>query len=291
MLSWILIISLIALTIIVAVASCYIIFSGITTKEYNYVQLEVNPRVEFVCDKKFNVVSYQPLNNDARIVLSDLDLIGLDVDKASTIFLDECAKTGYIKVDGLDNSTNITVVDGITQALDVHITQEVYNYYRNNEIMSIVTETYEDRNMFDEKVKNKVSCINKYKLLSTIIEKDKTQDFKKLKKLSEASLVELVAEEHKNNPYIPTEEEKLTKQKLIMNNAETYNTHKKCISNYSQQEFSELFSKYQKLSGKKYFNNYKQEYINWQNNNTLWQLFIFIKQKGDVSNIYRLCLL
>lgn len=263
------IISLIALAIIVGIASCYIILSGITTKEYNYVQLEVNPRVEFVCDKKFDVVSVQPLNNDARIVLSDLDLIGLDVDKASTIFLDECAKTGYLKVNGLNNSTNITVVDGITQALDVHVTQEIYKYYRENEILSVVTETYEDRNMFDEKIKNKVSCTNKYKLLTTIVEKDNSQDFNKLKKLSEAKLVELVAEEHRNNPYIPTEEEKSLKQKLIENNAETYNTHKKCITNYSQQEFSKLFSKYQKLSGKKYFNNYKQEYINWQNDNTL----------------------
>ncbi len=263
------IIALIALTIIVGIASCYIIFSGITTKEYNYVQLEVNPRIEFVCDKKFDVVSVQPLNDDARIVLADLDLIGLDVDKASTIFLDECAKTGYIKVNGLDNSTNITIVDGITQALDVHVTQEIYNYYRDNEILSIVTETYEDRSMFDEKIKNKVSCANKYKLLTTITEKDSSQDFEKLKKLSEAKLVELVAEEHKNNPYIPTEKEKSIKQKLIENNAKTYNTHKKCISNYSQQEFSELFNKFQKLSGKKYFSNHKQEYINWQNNHTL----------------------
>ena len=263
------IISLIALAIIVGVTCCYIVFSGITTKEYNYVQLEVNPRVEFICDKRFDVVSVQPLNQDARIVLSDLDLIGLDVDQASTIFLDECAKTGYIQVNGLNNSTNITVVDGITQALDVHVAGEVYKYYRDNEILSVVTETYEDRNMFDEKVKNKVSCANKLKLLNTIIEKDNTQDFQKLKKLKEADLVELVAEEHKNNPFIPTEEEKETKKQLIENNAETYNTHKKCISNFSKQEFSKLFDKHQKLSGKRYFTNHKQEYINWQNNHTL----------------------
>ena len=263
------IVSLIALALIVGVASCYIIFSGITTKEFNYIQLEVNPRVEFVCDKKFNIVSVQPLNADARIVLADLDLIGLDADKATAIFLDECAKTGYIKVDGIDNSTNITVVDGITQALDVHITQEVYKFYQDNEILSVVTETYEDRNMFDEKIKNKVSCTNKNKLLTTIVEKDNTQDFKTLKKLSEAKLVELDANEHKANPFVPTTEEKITKQKLVDSNADIYNTHKKCISNYSQQEFSKIFNKHQKLSGKKYFNNHTKEYNNWQLNRTL----------------------
>ena len=262
------IISIIALIIIVGTACCYIIFSGITTKEYNYVQLEVNPRVEFICDKKFDIVSVQPLNADARIVLSDLNLIGMNADKAATVFLDECAKTGFIKVNGIDNSTNITVVDGITQALDVHITQKVYKYYLDNEILSVVTETYEDRNMFDEKIKNKVSCTNKYKLLTTIIEKDNSQDFEQLKKLRESKLVELVAEEHKAKPFVPTDEEKTLKQNLIKNNSSIYNTHKKCISNYSQQEFSKLFNKHQKLSGKNYFNNYTKQYNNWQQTNT-----------------------
>ena len=258
------IISIIALIIIVGTACCYIIFSGITTKEYNYVQLEVNPRVEFICDKKFDIVSVQPLNADARIVLSDLNLIGMNADKAATVFLDECAKTGFIKVNGIDNSTNITVVDGITQALDVHITQKVYKYYLDNEILSVVTETYEDRNMFDEKIKNKVSCTNKYKLLTTIIEKNNSQDFEQLKKLRESKLVELVAEEHKAKPFVPTDEEKTLKQNLIKNNSSVYNTHKKCISNYSQQEFSKLFNKHQKLSGKNYFNDYTKQYNNWQ---------------------------
>ena len=66
-----------------------------------------------------------------------------------------------------------------------------------------------------------------------------------------------------------SKEEKETKKQLIESNAETYNTHKKCISNFSKQEFSKLFDKHQKLSGKRYFTNHKQEYINWQNNHTL----------------------
>ena len=57
------IISLLFIFAVVISAVAFIIFSGITAKDYNYVQLEVNPRVEFVCDKYFNVVSVRPLND------------------------------------------------------------------------------------------------------------------------------------------------------------------------------------------------------------------------------------
>ncbi|MGN0960976.1 MAG: hypothetical protein ACI4PF_02110, partial [Christensenellales bacterium] len=129
------IISLILLAIVIAGAILTIILSGITAKDYNYVQLEVNPKVEFICDKKFKVVSVAPLNDDARIVLSDLNLVGNEIDEAATIFLDECAKTGYLDVNGIDNAINVTVLDGLTQALDVHIMRSVYDYFKKNEIM------------------------------------------------------------------------------------------------------------------------------------------------------------
>ena len=55
------IICIIAIIILVAGTSAFIIFSGLIAQDYNYVQLEVNPKIEFLCDKKFNVVSVYPL--------------------------------------------------------------------------------------------------------------------------------------------------------------------------------------------------------------------------------------
>lgn len=258
------IISLIVILVIIATAIGYIIISGIVAKGYNYVQIEVNPRVEFLCDKKFDVVSAYPLNEDAKIILSDLNLVGLDIEDATTLFIDECARCGYIDVDGLNNATNITVIDGITQALDVHIVQDVYNYFRKNTIMSVVTETYEDRSMFDAKKKNKINCSNKYKLITTLIEKDNNYKIDDLKKLSEVELVDLVKEKHNNNPFVTTQELINIKQELKNNNIEKYAHHITTISSNSQKEFSTLFDKHQRLSGKKYLNNFTKEYLNWQ---------------------------
>lgn len=258
------IISLILIAVIIIGAGLTIVLSGLTAKDYNYVQIEVNPRVEFVLDKKHKVVSVAPLNDDARIVLSDLNLIDKDIKDATTIFLDECAKTGYIDVNGINNATNVTVVDGLTQALDVHVMQAVYKYFKENEIMSAVTESYEVRKLFDEKKENNVYCVNKYKLITTLDEVREDLDFNTLKKMNEVSLIDLVASTHKSNPYIPSAEEISSKQTLIENNKNKYNTHKKAITHNTQKEFSELFDDFQKLCIKKYQQDFEKEYALWQ---------------------------
>lgn len=258
------IIYLIIVGVIVVGIILTIIFSGITARDYNYVQLEVNPKVEFLCDKKFKVVSVAPLNEDARIVLSDINLIGKDIDQASKLFLDECAKTGYLNINGVNNSANITVVDGLTQALDVHVMQGVYNYFTQNEILASITETYESRSMFDKKKARDICCVNKYKLITTIDQVRDDLDFGTLKNMNEVSLIDLVANNHKNNPYIPTEEEIKTKQTLIEQNKKEYNTHMSAITNNTQREFSKLLSDFQKTSGKKYQQDFEKQYMKWQ---------------------------
>lgn len=260
------IICLILVAVIVVGSALTIILSGTTAGDYNYVQLEINPRVEFICDKKFKVVSVAPLNDDARIVLTGLDLIDKDIKQASSIFLDECAKTGYIDVNGVDNATNVTVVDGLTQALDVHVMQSIYKYFKDNEIMASVTETYEDRKMFDGKKENDVCCVNKFKLATTISEVRKDSDFQTLKKMNEVTLIDIVVDNHKNSPFTPTEEEIAIKQTLIEKNKNIYDTHKKAITKNTQREFSKLFEDFQKSSIKEYQQDFVKQYTIWQEN-------------------------
>lgn len=260
------IISLISIVIVIGIVIAYIIITGMVAQKFNYVQLEINPRIDFICDRRFDVIYVRPLNHDAEIVLSDLDLIGLNIEDASTTFLNECAKCGFIDVNGIDNATNITVIDGITQALDVHVTQNIYNYFRKNEIMGAVIETYEDRSMFDAKKKYNVPCSNKFKLITTIIEFNPSYTIKELNELSEVELVDIVITQHQDNPYQSSKELISEKNKLIQDNQQKYDNHMKSISSNSQKEFSELFNDFQKLSGKKYYENFEKEYINWQKN-------------------------
>lgn len=259
------IISLILIITIVICTCIFIVFSGITAKDFNYVLLEVNPKVEFVCDKDFQVVSVKPLNEEAEILLSNLNYTGMQVDMASVDFINECAKLGYIDVDGNDNAVNITVIDGITQALDVHVTREVYNYLKKKEIMCAVVENYEDRSMFDRKKENKICCANKYKLITTLVDRNETYKLEHLRKLSEEELIDIVANEHKSEPYKSSEELTEKKEKLLSENKDKYEKHINSITEGSQKEFSEIFDKYQKTSTQKYMQNFNKEYSEWHN--------------------------
>ena len=259
------VICLIFIGVILLSAVGYIIFSGITANEYNYVLLEINPKIEFLCDKNFKVVSYRPLNDDAEILLTGVEYKGMDITDASCDFLDVCCRAGYIDVDGEDNAVNITIIDGITQALDVHVTQSVYTFFRENEILCAVVENYEDRNMFDEKNKNQVCCANKYKLIKTMQTYLPDKSIEELNKLSEVELLDMINNIHSEYSFDPTDEQVELKTKLIDFNREKYNDHMNKITTKSQQEFAPKFEKFQKTKAQDYMINFDNSYTSWQN--------------------------
>ena len=228
------IISLIVIAVLIAGVVTLIFLLGIIPNKYNYIQFEVNPKVEFICDKKYNVISYNPLNSDGEIILSDCDYIGKSIEDVTTLFLDDCAKLGYIDVNGIDNALNITIIDGITQALDSRVTECAYNFFKDNEIMGIVVENYEDRKTFDEKKENNVICSNKYKLIKTMSKQPNYPSMEELKKLSEKELLELVVNKHNEFPFIPDQSLISKKQQLLSNNEDKYNKHIKSINPLSQ---------------------------------------------------------
>lgn len=259
------IICLIIIGVILLSAVGYIIFSGITANEYNYVLLEINPKIEFLCDKNFKVVSFRPLNYDAEVLMVGVEYKGMDIKDATSDFVDICARAGYIDVDGQDNALNITIIDGITQALDVHVTQNIYSHLRKQEILCAVVENYEDRHMFDEKKKNQVCCANKYKLIKTMQTYLPDKSTNELNKLSEVELIDIVNNIHSEYSFEPTEEQIELKTKLIDFNREKYNEHMKKITDKSQQAFSSKFDEFQKNKAQSYMINFDKSYTTWQN--------------------------
>lgn len=272
------IISLLFVGVVLLSAIGFIIFSGITANEYNYVQLEINPRVEFLCDKNFKVVSVRPINEDAEIILTGVEYKGMDISNACVDFIDICARAGYIDVDGSNNAVNITVIDGITQALDVHVTQKINNYFKDNEILCAVIENYEDRNMFDKKKESNVCCPNKYKLMETMHEIMPDKSLEDLAKNSEVELIDILNDIHSEYTFEPTHEQIELKTKLIDFNREKYNAHKEKITNSSLAKFSTTYEKFQKNEGKKFAENFEKSYINWQNKQISWQQVVWLWQ-------------
>ena len=75
-----------------------------------YVSVDINPSIEFVVDDDDVVESYVFLNEDAAILCSDLDFVGMNVDDAIELFVEAATAAGYIDPDGDDNAVLITVL-------------------------------------------------------------------------------------------------------------------------------------------------------------------------------------
>jgi len=109
------------------------------------VTLSINPEVTFaVSDNK--IMSVSSMNEDADILLSDVDLVGMDVDVASSLFVEMATDNGYIDEDSEDNEVTVEIIteDG-EEDLENSIKDKINSYLRNKGIScKINSETFEE---------------------------------------------------------------------------------------------------------------------------------------------------
>ncbi len=77
----------------------------------SYTALDINPSIEFLTDEDDMVISIDLVNEDAVIVAADLELVGLHIDEAIEIYLNQAIELGYIDVDSEENIITVTVDD------------------------------------------------------------------------------------------------------------------------------------------------------------------------------------
>ncbi|QWB95739.1 hypothetical protein KHQ89_07350 [Mycoplasmatota bacterium] len=82
-------------TLVVVMVAC----SGSISASETYVTVDINPSVELVINQREKVIYVNALNEDAEVLLMDLDLIGLDVDEAMDLIIEKSIALGYIDVD------------------------------------------------------------------------------------------------------------------------------------------------------------------------------------------------
>lgn len=74
----------------------------------SYITIDINPSVQLVLNGKEEVVEVVALNEDADIILSGLDLVGLSVEDATEDIINSATETGYIDEYGDDNEIVVT---------------------------------------------------------------------------------------------------------------------------------------------------------------------------------------
>ncbi len=98
------------LTLATATVMGLSIFGGCSSASADlsgYVALDINPSVEFLTDKDGKVASVRAVNEDAMVLLSDLDLKGKDIKIAVKIVAESCEEIGFINEANADVSITV----------------------------------------------------------------------------------------------------------------------------------------------------------------------------------------
>jgi len=106
--------------------------------EDSYVTLDINPSIELIVSPQDKVIYANPLNEDAEVLLVELDLIGMDLDEAIDLIIATSIELGYISVDE-DTETYVSVT---TINPDDAVQERVKNMVKEH-----VNKAFENRGM------------------------------------------------------------------------------------------------------------------------------------------------
>lgn len=75
----------------------------------SYVSISINPDIELAVNSSDVVREVITVNEDADILVSDLNLVGMTIEEASDAIVEEAIETGFIDEYGTDNEVIVTV--------------------------------------------------------------------------------------------------------------------------------------------------------------------------------------
>ena len=243
-------------------------FSGVVNGEYNYVKVEVNPKVEFLTDKNDKIISVFPVNAEAKELLINENFIGQNVKDGAKKFVELCVLSNYIDVEKENNAVKLTIVSDLMQNLDVKIYSEIKKYFINNEIKSVIVENKDDLEIFKQAKKYGVSN-NKFVLMQSVCNLYPDTTLEENSKLSEKELLKKIKtgfDTLENNVLTFTNEELNNKTKLLELNKAKINHHNENITNKSISEFVKEYNEYEKEHKSNFEKSFNSQYKNWEEN-------------------------
>ncbi len=105
--------------------------NGVTN--YSYVILRINPEVEFAVDEEEMVREVTGLNEDADILITDLELIGKNVDEATKIVINEAEEMGLLDEDinleviNDDEDRRLDLEEKLSESIEKHVRERAFN--------------------------------------------------------------------------------------------------------------------------------------------------------------------
>lgn len=166
-----------ALTLMVGGGAGYMAYQN--TLPVSTISFDVNPSVELKVNRAERVISATPLNEDAVIILSDMDLKNVDLDVAVNALIGSMVKNGYVSQ--VKNSILISVDSKNTQQsqqLQQKLTGEVNALLDAYSVEgAVLSQTVtEDERLMNLAKENNIS-LGKAALVDMVVSQDDTMTF------------------------------------------------------------------------------------------------------------------
>ena len=187
----------------VAAAACILFTAGFVGVPYygnnfvpdSRVDIDVNPGVEIVTNKKNKVLEVQSTNKDGEIVIDGMDLKNTELKVAVNALIGSMVQKGYI----VDNSTGIlvTVRNGDpdkAQKVKEEVLDDInFALYKNDLKANVMNQTLTDTVDVSKFAKENNISIGKVVFVLNLAAKDNSLDAKELAKMKISEIAELVA--------------------------------------------------------------------------------------------------
>jgi hypothetical protein len=186
---------------LVAACLCMIMLAGGTYTYQNgkvdsVIGIDVNPSVELSVNRKNKVISAKALNQDAELIMQDMDLKGVDLKVAVNAVIGSLVTHGYL--DDLDNAILVTVSnDSIRKAsvLRSSVVDDIQNTLEEKQLKAKVI----DQQVIEEDVVKKLAdkydiSYGKAYFLKELIEQNASLSMEDMKKLAPMTMEEISKE-------------------------------------------------------------------------------------------------
>ena len=193
-----------------------------TLDEYKYVTLKINPSIDFVVNEDDEVEEVIPTNEDAEIVVSDLDLKSMPITEAIDAYVEAVVETGYIDPEEVDNEVTVEVVteEEDTEDYGKTIRDRINRYFQNNGIFdSAVIANIDEYLVKAEALGIPVEDLplGKVKAIVVALENNPDLDMNELIEMSVGEIIQLISGRAKENNVNATlrDEFKLAQEALM----------------------------------------------------------------------------
>lgn len=174
-----------ALVIMVVVGTNYLGGnSSESAKVDTIVQLDVNPSIEIKLNTENKVAEVLALNDDAKVILDDMDLTNTNINTTVNALMGSMLKHGYLN--DLANSMLISVENNDTAKAE-QIRQEILSnidQYLKSQSVSVMSQTVSENDEIAKLAKEYNISAGKVSLIKDIISKNDLLKFEDLVKLS-----------------------------------------------------------------------------------------------------------